>query len=197
MQSHQLALLNLYTFLSFDELHSPPLLWASQVALAVKNPPANAGDIGDHRLGRSAGEGLPTHSSILAWRLPCTEEPSGLQSMGLQRVRQDWSKLSTRAHLFSYHNLCLSPVLFPLWLIKKNAQWISESESRAVVSDSLDPVDYTVHGILQARILEWVAIPFARQEIFPTQGWNPDLPHCRRILYQLSCEESLDVRVGP
>ena len=31
-----------------------------------------------------------------------------------------------------------------------------ESESCSVVSDSLDPVDYTVHGILQARILEWV-----------------------------------------
>ena len=107
------------------------------MALAVKNPPANAGDRRDRRLGRSAGEGLPTYSSILAWRLPCTEEPSGLQSMGLQRVRQDWSKLSTRAHLFSYHNLCLSPAVFPLWLIIKNAQWISES--RAVVSDSLWP----------------------------------------------------------
>ena len=30
-----------------------------------------------------------------------------------------------------------------------------------VVSDSLDPMDYTVHGILQARVLEWVAIPFS------------------------------------
>ena len=32
-------------------------------------------------------KGLATHSSILAWRIPCTEEPDGLQSMGLQRVR--------------------------------------------------------------------------------------------------------------
>ena len=39
-------------------------------------------------------------------------------------------------------------------------------------------MDYTVYGILQARILEWVAFPFSR-------GWNPGLPHCRRILYQL------------
>ena len=44
---------------------------------------------------------------------------------------------------------------------------------------------YTGHGILQARILEWVAFPFSRG-IFPTQGLNPGLPHCRRILYQLS-----------
>ena len=34
-------------------------------------------------------KGIPTHSSIFAWRIPWTEEPGGLQSMGLQRVRQD------------------------------------------------------------------------------------------------------------
>ena len=33
---------------------------------------------------------MATHSSILAWRIPWTEEPSGLQSMGLQRVAHDW-----------------------------------------------------------------------------------------------------------
>ena len=36
-------------------------------------------------------EGTATHSSILAWRIPWTEEPGGLQSMGLQRVGHDWS----------------------------------------------------------------------------------------------------------
>ena len=35
-------------------------------------------------------KGMATHSSILAWRIPWTEEPGGLQSMGLQRVRHDW-----------------------------------------------------------------------------------------------------------
>ena len=34
-------------------------------------------------------KGMKTHSSILAWRIPCTEEPDGLQSMGPQRVRRD------------------------------------------------------------------------------------------------------------
>ena len=34
-------------------------------------------------------EGMATHSSILAWRMPWTEEPGRLQSMGLQRVRHD------------------------------------------------------------------------------------------------------------
>ena len=34
-------------------------------------------------------KGMETHSSILAWRIPWTEEPGGLQSMGSQRIRQD------------------------------------------------------------------------------------------------------------
>ena len=34
-------------------------------------------------------KGMASHSSILAWRIPWTEEPGGLQSMGLQRVRYD------------------------------------------------------------------------------------------------------------
>ena len=50
----------------------------------------NAGDVGlIPGLGRSPGEGNATHSSILAWRIPWTEEPGMLQSMGLQRVRYD------------------------------------------------------------------------------------------------------------
>ena len=48
-----------------------------------------------------------------------------------------------------------------------------------------DPMDYPVHGILQARILEWVAFSFSRRSS-QHQGLNPGLPHCRQILYQLS-----------
>ena len=40
----------------------------------------------------------------------------------------------------------------------------------------------SVHGILQAKILEWIAISFLLQEIFPTQGLNPGLLHCRQTL---------------
>ena len=46
------------------------------------------------------------------------------------------------------------------------------------------PPDSSVHGILQARILEWVAMPSSRG-IFPTQGLNLGLLHCRRIIYQM------------
>ena len=44
--------------------------------------------------------------------------------------------------------------------------------------------------ILQARILEWVAVPFSRGSS-PTQGSNPGLQHCRQILYHLSYQRSL------
>ena len=36
-------------------------------------------------------EEMATHSSILAWETPWTEEPAGLQSIGSQRVKQDWA----------------------------------------------------------------------------------------------------------
>ena len=60
----------------------------------VKNLPDNEGDTRDvssvSGSGRSTGAGMATHSSILlAWKIPWTEEPVGLQSLGSQRVRHD------------------------------------------------------------------------------------------------------------
>ena len=56
----------------------------------VKNLPANAGDEGlIPESGRSCGEGNDPYSSVYAWKIPWTEEPDGLQSMGLQRVGYD------------------------------------------------------------------------------------------------------------
>ena len=59
----------------------------------VKNLPANAGDIKEAvpSLGREdpLEEEMATHSSILAWRIPWTGEPAGLQPMGSQRVGHD------------------------------------------------------------------------------------------------------------
>ena len=53
----------------------------------VKNPPANAKDTGlILGSGRYQEKEMATHSSILAWEIPWTEEPGSLQSMGLQRV---------------------------------------------------------------------------------------------------------------
>ena len=61
----------------------------------VKNPPVNAGDTRD--TGSIPGsedpleKGMTTHSSILAWRIPWTEEPGGLHSIGSRRVGHDWA----------------------------------------------------------------------------------------------------------
>ena len=45
-------------------------------------------------------KGLATHCNILAWRIPCTEEPGGVseESMGLQKVRDDWAT-NTSSHV--------------------------------------------------------------------------------------------------
>ena len=63
------------------------------MVLVVKNPPASAGDIEmqvqfmDQK--DSLEEDMATHSSILAWRIPWTEEPSRLQFIGSHRVRHN------------------------------------------------------------------------------------------------------------
>ena len=46
-------------------------------------------------------KGMETHSSILAWRMPWTEEPGSLQSMGSQRVIRDWSDWQFHFHTFT------------------------------------------------------------------------------------------------
>ena len=75
------------------------------MALVVKNLPDNEGDVrcrfnpwvrkmpegGMEGVATSMKEGMATHSDILAWRIPWTEEPGGIQLMGLQRVRYNLS----------------------------------------------------------------------------------------------------------
>ena len=62
------------------------------MAHKVKNPPALQETLVDF-LGREdpLEKGMVTYSSILAWRISWTEEPGGLQSMGLPRVGHDWA----------------------------------------------------------------------------------------------------------
>ena len=69
------------------------------MALVVKNPPATAGDIRDTGSipgsGRSLEDVMATHSNILAWRIPWTEEPAGYSpQIGWHRVRHDGSDLA-------------------------------------------------------------------------------------------------------
>ena len=65
------------------------------------------------------------------------------------------------------------------WFVK-----VLVAQSCLTLCDPVDPTGSSVHGILQARTLEWVASPFSRG--LPNPGIKPGLPHCRQILYCLS-----------
>ena len=133
--------------------------------------------------------------------MPWTEEPGGLQFMGLQRVGYDWMNNTficelTRSNLDkALPNLfSLKPVVpvteltffffFPFFLFSpgisvKNCQrrlrnsrfyhtekW-GEVKITQLCPALCDPMDCIVHGILQARILEWVAFSFSRGSLQP------------------------------
>ena len=145
--------------------------------------------------------GMATHPSILSWRIPWTEEPGGQQSIGSQRAGHNWSNLAC-CHAPGFGDDCSKDSYSSPMKMKRN-------ESHSVVSNTCDPVDCSswsssVHGILQARTLEWVLCPwdppgkntgvgchFLLQGIFPIQESNLSLLHCRQILYWLSYEGSL------
>ena len=65
-------------------------LWSFPGSPDSKESICNAGDLGSIPGGEEPLESRVTHSSILAWKIPRTEEPGGLQSMGSLRVRHDW-----------------------------------------------------------------------------------------------------------
>ena len=89
--------------------------WGFSGCASDKEPTANAGGIETsvRYLGQEdpLKEGMATHSSILTWRIPWTEEPGGLQSIGSQRVGHDWSDFAcTHAQLIGYISM------FPIFL---------------------------------------------------------------------------------
>ena len=92
---------------------------ASLVAHMVKNLPIMQ-DAWVQSLGQEdpLEKEMATHSSILAWRIPRTEEPEGLQSMGSQNVRYDW--LTQRTIWFS--KMLITRILtsyFLMWMITR------------------------------------------------------------------------------
>ena len=86
---------------------------ASPGGSVLRNPPAMQ-ELYETRvrsLGReeSLEEGMETHSSILAWRIPWTEEPGRPQSIGSQGVRHDWSDLACMHMCQILRALCMKP----------------------------------------------------------------------------------------
>ena len=78
-----------------------------------------------------------------------------------------------------------------LWIHWWEKRWAPENKVKVKVTQLCltlcDPMDYTIHGILQNT---GVGSRSLLQGIFPTQGLNPGLLHCRQILYQLSQQEN-------
>ena len=159
---------------------------------------------------------MATHASSLAWKIPGTAEPGGLPSMGSHRVSHDWSDLAAAAaaaagflsfstidiwvlisfvvgsvlyiegHLAAF--LLLGARKIPLIVKAKNISrhWEVSSEGQlyqrgnewnehsrvwllATTWTPLSMPGSSVHGILQARILQWVAVSFSRGS---SQPWD-------------------------
>ena len=94
------------------------------MALVVKNLPANAGYVKDRLRSLHQEdpmeEGMATHSSILAWRIPWTEEPGRLSSMGSRRVGHNWSSLA-HSHTYIPLETSFCPTPHPTYLGRPRA----------------------------------------------------------------------------
>ena len=126
---------------------------------------------------------MATHSSTLNLRIPGTEEPGGLVSAGSHRVGHDWCDLAAAVSLNhkktqqtkkqnkqSYDTLKSKKKQNPL-------HFESESVRHSNLSDSglpHGPSGSSVHGILQARTLEWAVNSFSRRCSGPWD-WTPGI----------------------
>ena len=133
-------------------------------------------------------EGMATHSSTLAWSIPWTEEPGTLWSTGSHKVRLNWSDSARTAgrHYILRYVMCFKRKFLLSYglIVMSRSQWVnvkaqlwnpgflfpnlefcvSESVSHSSCPTLCDPTDCSppgssVHGIFQAMILEWVAMP--------------------------------------
>ena len=117
-------------------------------------------------------EGMETHSSSLAWEIPCTEEPGGLQSMVLERERGDW---------VCTHTICIQIRCAVLCLVAQSCPTLR--------LHGLSPPGYSVHGDSPGKNTG-VGCLALLQRIFPTQESNSGLLHCRWVLYCLKHQGS-------
>ena len=112
---------------------------------------------------------MATHSSVLAWRIPGTGDPGGLPSVGSHRVRHERSDLAAPSsqsitpspfplgtHTYVFYVSLLQTRNFELLYL---IMCMCILQSRQTVRDTMahSPPGFSVHRLLQARILEWVA----------------------------------------
>ena len=161
---------------------------------------------------------MATHSSTLAWEIPWTEEPGGLYSPCGRKESDITRRAHTCMHTLhtidinpswdihvwkhSHSKACLLP-LFKVYFLVCVCVCVcvcmhacSTAQSRLTLCNSMDcsPPGSSVHGILWARMLEWVAISYSSGSSWP-QGWNPChlyLPYIVKwILYHLPTWEAI------
>ena len=131
---------------------------------------------------------MATHSSVLAWRIPGTGEPVGLPSMGSYRVGHDWSNLAVDYSISGFGkegregkkverregrqvaaSLDTRKRTLVWALSQKKKRWCYRREVTQSWPTLRDPMDYSlpgfsIHGIFQARVLEWGAIAFSTED---------------------------------
>ena len=108
---------------------------------------------------------MATHTSVLAWRIPGMEEPGGLPSMGSHRVGHDRSDLAVAARSVGKESACNAgdPGSIP-----GSGRCPGEGNGYPLQYFGLEnSMDCIVRGILQARILEWVAFPLSSKSSQP------------------------------
>ena len=132
---------------------------------------------------------------------------------GVTKSRTRLKRLSSNSSVHAVFSfwVCVTFKIYTLYMLH-TCVWKVKVRVTQSYPTLWDPIDYTVHGILQAKILEWVAFPFSRgssqprdwtqvsriaggfftswalsllQWIFPTQESNWGLLHWEQILYQL------------
>ena len=156
---------------------------------------------------------MATHSSVLAWRIPGTGEPSGLPTMGSHRVGHDWSDLAAATCIFTlegdileskageiYDHLFLIKIMFPVITVSicinmendnvnkiefRTPKKVKVAQSCPTLCDPMDCSPWNSPG--QNTRVDSLSL---LQGIFPTQRSSPGLPHCRWILYQLNHKAS-------
>ena len=135
----------------------------------------------------SPEEAMAPHSGTLAWKIPWTEEPGRLQSMGSHRVGHDRSDLAAAAAALplSVHKPPLVEVLKWKWKLHQTLQL-----HLTLWPKDCSPPASSVHEILQAKILEWVAIPSSRGSSQP-RDWTQVSHIVRRFFTIWGTREAL------
>ena len=100
---------------------------------------------------------MATHSNILPWRIPWTEEPGGLQSTGSQRVRHDWATSLSFFHFNDFENCDSVITHLEPDILECEVKWALGSMTRNKVSGGVGiPVE--LFQILKKRCCESAAL---------------------------------------